>query len=139
MRELKVPRDSKIVVYDYTGMFAVARVAWMFKFFGATDVSIMRGGMQKWTGEGRPTFSGPYEKGMGLVQDGGDYDGYNVHDPTLLVDDVTKMHDLAGKLHSGCQVSQILDSRPSAVYGNFAQISEDLRGGNIPYSLNVPF
>ena len=103
MRCLHVPRNAKIVCYDYTGMFAVARVAWMFKYFGATDVSIMRGGMQKWAAEGRPTFSGPYEKGTGLVKDDWcDYDGYQVNDPTMLVNDVNKMHEIAGKLHSGC-------------------------------------
>ena len=36
MKELRVPRDaSPIVCYDFTGMFAVARVAWMFRYFGA--------------------------------------------------------------------------------------------------------
>ena len=120
-------------------MFAVARVAWMFKFFGATDVSIMRGGMQKWVKEGRPTFSGLYRRGTGLKRYG-DFDGYKVNDPTLLVDDVTKMHDIAAKLHNGCQVSQIVDSRiPSAFGSGGTQLSEELRGGNIPGSLNVPF
>ena len=45
MRELRIGRTDQIVCYDHVGMFTVARAAWMFRYFGATDVRIMHGGL----------------------------------------------------------------------------------------------
>jgi thiosulfate/3-mercaptopyruvate sulfurtransferase len=46
-------------MYDNMGMFSVARAAWMMKFFGASDVRILDGGMKKWLSEDKPTAKGP--------------------------------------------------------------------------------
>ena len=86
MEEMRVPRDAKIVCYDHVGMFAVARVAWMFRYFGATDVRIMSGGFKKWMKEKRAYYSGIYDYGEGLPEDG-DYD-YEVSDPSILITDI---------------------------------------------------
>ena len=51
-------------------MFSVARAAWMLRYFGATNVRIMSGGMKKWDKEGRDTVSGPYTPGEGLPEEG---------------------------------------------------------------------
>ena len=42
----------------------------MMRFFGAKDVRIMNGGMQKWIKEGRAVYSGSYKDGEGLPADG---------------------------------------------------------------------
>jgi len=34
-------------------MFAVARAAWMLRYFGARNVRILNGGLKKWLKEGR--------------------------------------------------------------------------------------
>ena len=138
MKELKVPRDaSPIVCYDFTGLFAVARVAWMFRYFGATNVKIMRGGMTKWLQESRPFYTGEYEKGDNLPITG-DY-GYAVKDSSLLVNDVRKMHGLAKKLHDGCNKTQITDARGAQVFlGQTPTGQPELRPGNITGSLNIP-
>ena len=83
MQEMRVPKDAKIICYDHVGMFAVARVAWMFRYFGATDVRIMSGGFKKWQKEERPVFKGMYDYGEGLPEDG-DY-SYEAVDKSRLI------------------------------------------------------
>ena len=77
-------------------MFAVARVAWMLRYFGATDVRIMSGGYKKWQQEGRPFFSGIYDYGEGLPEDG-DYN-YEASDTSLLISNISDVHDFARKI-----------------------------------------
>ena len=48
MRKLNVPVNSEIVCYDGPGMMSVARVAWMFRYYGAQRVRILNGGLKKW-------------------------------------------------------------------------------------------
>ena len=98
----------------------------------------MRGGLKKWLSENRPTYSGIYEEGEGMPING-DYNGYAVRDPSILVSDVRKMHGLAKKLHDGCKVTQILDSRGENVFsGRASSGSHELRDGNITGSINIP-
>ena len=58
MRNLQIRKSHQIVCYDVQGMFSVARVAWMLRYFGATNVRILNGGMKKWEAEGRGIASG---------------------------------------------------------------------------------
>jgi len=39
-------------------MFSVARAAWMFRYFGASNVRILNGGLLKWKAEGREVAQG---------------------------------------------------------------------------------
>ena len=55
MQKLDISKNATIVVYDNMGIFTVARAAWMMKYFGATNVKILNGGMKKWSAEGKPT------------------------------------------------------------------------------------
>ena len=48
MRNLRIHKDDHIICYDNIGMYAVARCAKMLKFFGATNVKIMNGGLIRW-------------------------------------------------------------------------------------------
>lgn len=55
VRKLGLGDGNKIVVYDANGGYlAAARVWWMFRVFGHTDVCVLDGGLQKWIEEGRP-------------------------------------------------------------------------------------
>ena len=95
--------------------------------------------MTKWLQEARPFYSGAYEKGEGLPITG-DYAGYAVKNPSLLVNDVRKVHGLAQKIHDGCKKTQITDARGSKVFsGTIKYEQPELRKGNITGSLNVPF
>ena len=74
----------------------------MLRFFGAGNVRIMNGGLQKWIKEDRPVYSGPYTDGEGLAADG-EYSGWEAHDPSLVISDIEKVHEIARKLHHGDQ------------------------------------
>lgn len=56
VRRLGLGSGNRIVVYDGTGMAsAAARVWWMFRVFGHSDVAVLDGGFPKWLREQRPT------------------------------------------------------------------------------------
>ena len=59
MKRLRVPVNADIICYDGPGMFSVARVAWLFRFFGAQRVRILNGGLTKWMAEGKPVVAVP--------------------------------------------------------------------------------
>jgi thiosulfate/3-mercaptopyruvate sulfurtransferase len=58
MERLGVGRDDRIVVYDNSPTRNAARGWFMLRHFGANQVAILDGGLQKWLAEGRPTESG---------------------------------------------------------------------------------
>ena len=90
MRAMRIRKDDTIICYDHVGMFSVARCAWMLRFFGASNVRIMNGGLQKWISEGRPVFTGAYRVGEGLPAEG-NY-SYAVAEPDRVITDITKVH-----------------------------------------------
>ena len=60
VRKLGLGDGSRIVCYDHNGGgMAAARVWWMFRLFGHTDVAVMDGGLPKWLAEGRPVTDMP--------------------------------------------------------------------------------
>ena len=58
MERLGIGRDERIVVYDNSPTRTAARGWFMLRHFGARQVAILDGGLQKWVAEGRPTESG---------------------------------------------------------------------------------
>jgi thiosulfate/3-mercaptopyruvate sulfurtransferase len=57
MEALGINRTDRIVVYDNSPIRTAARGWFMLRHFGAEEVAILDGGLQKWTAEGRPTES----------------------------------------------------------------------------------
>jgi thiosulfate/3-mercaptopyruvate sulfurtransferase len=53
-----VGSDDRIIVYDNSPLRTAARGWFMFRHFGAAEVAILDGGLQKWVAEGRPVESG---------------------------------------------------------------------------------
>ena len=53
MRKLGVGDGHKVVIYDGFGMRSAARLWWMFKVFGYSDVVVLDGGFPKWIKEDR--------------------------------------------------------------------------------------
>jgi len=109
-------------------MFSVARAAFMFRYFGAGNVRIMNGGLQKWLKEGRPVFNGSYTDGESLPA-GGNYGGWAVQDATQAVTEIAKVHEIAGKLFHGAQDWQITDARPAARFNGELPEPRDTRAG----------
>jgi thiosulfate/3-mercaptopyruvate sulfurtransferase len=58
MGALGIGRGDRIVVYDNSPLRTAARGWFMLRHFGARDVAILDGGLQKWVAEGRPTEAG---------------------------------------------------------------------------------
>jgi thiosulfate/3-mercaptopyruvate sulfurtransferase len=58
MERLGVGRSDRIIVYDNSPIRTAARGWFMLRHFGASQVAILDGGLQKWLGESRPTESG---------------------------------------------------------------------------------
>jgi thiosulfate/3-mercaptopyruvate sulfurtransferase len=58
MERLGIGSGDRIVVYDNSPTRTAARGWFMLRHFGAQDVAILDGGLQKWLADGRPTQSG---------------------------------------------------------------------------------
>ena len=116
-----------IVIYDHLGIFSVCRGAFMLRYFGATNVRIMNGGLKKWLKEGRSVFCGPYTTGQGLEADG-DYD-YSIVDPAGAITTVKDMHKLAYQVVNKQTETQITDARATGRY----------EGGNVSGSISSPY
>jgi thiosulfate/3-mercaptopyruvate sulfurtransferase len=58
MEKIGVGSGDRIVVYDNSPLRTAARGWFMLRHFGARDVAILDGGLQKWVAEGRALESG---------------------------------------------------------------------------------
>lgn len=123
---LGIGDDSKIVVYDGSGLFSAPRVWWTLRAFGAKDVRILDGGFPLWAAEGRPLVSGaaaPASKTFSAVLD------------HAIVADI---EEVARRLEDG--TAQVVDARPADRFrGEAPEPRPGVRPGHMPGSRNVPF
>ncbi|MFN3207602.1 MAG: 3-mercaptopyruvate sulfurtransferase [Roseovarius sp.] len=126
MRQMGVGDGHQVVVYDTHGLFSAARVWWLFRLMGQTDVAVLDGGLPKWLAEGRPTEDLPP-----MIRDR----HMTVRREAHRVKDVTQVA-AASKLGD----YTILDARAAARFrGDAPEPREGLRAGHIPNSRSVPF
>ena len=57
MKHLRVKLSDQVVFYTNAGNMQAGRAYWMLKAYGHKNVSILNGGLKKWTSEGRATES----------------------------------------------------------------------------------
>lgn len=126
VRAMGVGDGHRIVVYDQDGLFSAARVWWMFRVFGVSDVAVLDGGLRKWIAEGRPVEDmppAPRDRHFTARKD------------SSLVRDVTQV---AAALKLG--EAQIVDARsPSRFRGEETEPRPGLRSGHIPGAKNVHY
>lgn len=126
MRAMGIGDGHRVVVYDGAGLFSAARVWWLFRLFGKTDVAVLDGGMPKWRAEGRPVEAAPpllRDRHFTASRDAG------------LVRDVTQV---AASVKLGD--AQIVDARsPERFRGEAPEPRPGLRSGHIPGARNVPY
>ena len=124
MRKMGVGDGHQIVVYDGMGLFSAARVWWMFRLLGKTDIAVLDGGFPKWQAEGHPVEDLPP-----VIRDR----HMTTSRQNQMVKDVTQVAS-ASKL--GDYV--IVDARaPERFRGEAPEPREGLRSGHIPNSRNV--
>jgi thiosulfate/3-mercaptopyruvate sulfurtransferase len=124
MRAMGVGDGHQVVVYDGTGLFSAARVWWLFRLMGQTNIAVLDGGLPKWLAEGnKTTTAAPTIRDRHMT----------VKYQDALSRDVTEVAR-AAKLgdHS------IIDARaPGRFRGEQPEPREGLRSGHIPGSRNV--
>lgn len=126
LRSMGVGDGHRVVVYDGAGLFSAARVWWLFRLMGKTDVAVLDGGLPKWLAEGRPV-----EDMAPVVRDR----HMTARRDAQLVKDVTQVA-AASKLGT----AQILDARAAERFrGEAEEPRAGLRAGHIPGSRNLPF
>ncbi len=126
LRAMGVGDGHQVVVYDGAGLFSAARVWWLFRLMGQTNIAVLNGGFPKWQADGRPTEDLPP-----VIKDR----HMTVRFQNHLVRDVTQV-SRASKLAN----AQIVDARSAARFaGTAPEPREGLRAGHIPGSRNVPY
>lgn len=126
MRAMGVGDGHQIVVYDGMGLFSAARVWWLFRLMGKTDVAVLDGGFPKWKAEEHPIEDLPP-----VIRDR----HMTVSRQNQMVKDVTQVA-AAAKLGD----YEIIDARAAERFrGEVPEPREGLRSGHIPGSKNVPF
>ncbi|MEM1343849.1 MAG: 3-mercaptopyruvate sulfurtransferase [Pseudomonadota bacterium] len=126
VRRLGIGDGHRVVVYDQAGLFSAARVWWLFRLFGHTDVAVLDGGLPKWRAEGHPIEDmapDPRERHFTARRNAG------------LVRDVTQVAGAVKLRHE-----QILDARsPGRFAGEEAEPRPGLRAGHIPSARNLHY
>ncbi|MFQ8430250.1 3-mercaptopyruvate sulfurtransferase [Amaricoccus sp. W119] len=126
MRALGIGDGHRIVIYDSAGLFSAARVWWLFRLFGKTDVAVLDGGLPKWIADGHPV-----EDGAPILRDR----HFTARRHASLVRDVTQVAASA-KLGD----AQIVDARsPARFRGEEPEPRPGLRSGHIPGAKNVHY
>ena len=126
LRAMGVGDGHQVVVYDGAGLFSAARVWWLFRLMGKTDIAVLDGGYRKWVAEGRETEDMPpvlKERHM------------TVQRQAPLVRDVSQVA-AAAKIRD----HTILDARgPARFKGEEPEPRKGLRSGHIPGSTNLHY
>jgi thiosulfate/3-mercaptopyruvate sulfurtransferase len=126
LRKLGVGDGHQVVIYDGAGLFSAARVWWLFRLMGKTDVAVLDGGLPKWRAEGREIEDLPP-----VIRDR----HMTVQRQAAMVRDVTQVAR-AAKLGD----HEIVDARSAERFaGRVPEPRDGLRAGHIPGSRNLHY
>lgn len=123
MHDLGISQRDRIVVYDNSPLRSAARGWFMFRHFGAEQVAILDGGLQKWLAEGRPVEG-----------------GYPVERPSSF-EAVARSREVVSKvdLWRGVGVP-VVDARGRARFeGTEGDPRPGVAAGHIPGARNIPY
>lgn len=125
MATLGVSNTATILVYEQGSVFSAPRAWWMLRTFGATDVSILDGGLRAWTDAGLPTEAGPVQRQPA---------------PFKATLDESAVTDLSGLQESLRQGEQVLDARSAGrFHGRASEPRAGLSSGHMPGALTLPY
>ena len=127
-QKLGLNKNSKIVVFDSSGVYSSPRAWWLFKLMGYNQVFVLDGGLPEWikngfdTEERNENFQYPY--GNFKIN----------YQPKLCrsFNEIKKNIELKKEI--------LIDARShNRFYGLTPEPRINLRGGHIPSSINIPF
>ncbi|MFD1162345.1 sulfurtransferase [Hwangdonia seohaensis] len=126
-RALGINNNSAIVISDDKGIYSSARVWWLFKAFGHSNVAVLNGGFPAWLKAGFPS-----ETFKNYSGNTGDFVSKLQPKAMQFFEDVSKA--------SKEKTHKIIDARSTARF-NCAEPEPrvGLRMGTIPNSKNIPF
>lgn len=125
VRKLGLGDGHRIIVYDRNNFFASARVWWMFRVMGATDISVLDGGYQAWLDQGGEEEDLPPVK----VE--------RHFTPRLRADLMKSTQQMQQIVKAGS--TQIIDARPAGRFtGESPEPRAGLASGHMPGSLSIP-
>ncbi len=125
VRKMGIGDGQRIVVYDSNGFMASARVWWMFRLMGKTDVRVLNGGLAAWQAAG-----GAVDTEVPPVSER----HFTVRMNRALLRDMSGIsHDLESK-----DVA-VVDARPAGRFiGTAPEPRVGLESGHMPNAINVP-
>ena len=125
MGALGIGEGDRLVVYDNSPLHSAARAWWMLRAFGARQVAILDGGLEKWAIEGRPVERGKPSTRRGEFRAALDRDA------------VADLAYVSGIVHSDSH--EIVDARPAGRFaGEEPEPRPGVEPGHIPGSRNLP-
>lgn len=125
MQSLGLGDGSRIVLYDNSPHRTAARAWFMFRMFGANEVAILDGGLQKWIAEGRPL-----EQGKVALR----------HRHFTVWRDPAQVRDLGQmKANVASGAEEVVDARSEKRFTGEEGDPRGLAAGHIPGSKNLPF
>lgn len=124
--KLGISNSSEVVVYDGAGLFSAARVWWMFRVFGHSNVKVLDGGLPKWKAEGRPVSSSAAAPKAATFK--ATFNANLLRSYEQMVENLDAKREL------------VLDARAAGRFdGTAPEPRPGLRSGHIPGSANIPF
>ena len=126
VRKLGIGDGHKVVIYDGLGMRSAARLWWMFKVFGYSDVVVLDGGFPKWVKENRSITADLTEKEIRHL---------TIYEDKSIVSDKDDVQRATKLNHCS-----IIDARSEGRFlGTEPEPRSGLRSGSIENSINVPY
>ncbi len=126
-RALGIRKNSTLVVYDDLGIYSSARVWWMLRTMGHSDITVLDGGLPAWEKEGFET-----EPAVDRVYGLGDFEA------TLNQEAVKSFEYIQTNILD--EEALVIDARSAdRFHSRVPEPRADLRGGNIEGSINIPY
>uniref|UniRef100_A0A0B6Y8F9 Rhodanese domain-containing protein n=1 Tax=Arion vulgaris TaxID=1028688 RepID=A0A0B6Y8F9_9EUPU len=126
---LGISNDTHVIVYDnhpQFPIFSAQRVWWTFRLFGHNNISILEGGLPKWTSEGGTVTSQPSNYGQEIFQ--------AQFNPKL----IKSYEDIKRNIENPEFI--LVDARSEERFkGVSSEPRPDTKSGCILHSINLPF